>query len=485
MARQYGLSERLDAEAPVRAARAALAGAAAEVWIVGGAVRDALLDRPVRDLDLAVRGEPETVARALAGVLGGPVFPLSEAFGAWRAMPRDREWVCDVTALHGGCIDADLARRDFTMNAIAVPLEGGQLRDPQGGIADLEAGVLRVLGGPDVEHSAYADDPLRPLRLARFATELGLTPEPDTERLTREAGSLVARAAPERVFAELRRIVCAERVIEGIELCNRLGLTAVVLPELDALHGVEQSHFHHLDVYEHTIEVLRCLLALERDPEEVFGDLAEPLDRELSAPFADDMNRWQALRLAGLLHDAGKPATRDVRADGRITFIGHDKVGVEMIRARCRRLRTSERLRELLAGVTRHHLVLGFLVHEQPLGRDVVYRYMERCQPVEVEVTLLTCADRLATRGKDSDAAIAAHIDLARELMAEALAWREGGPPGPAVRGDELAVELGIEPGPELGELLARLRQARFTGEAETREEALRLARRLRHNQQP
>jgi putative nucleotidyltransferase with HDIG domain len=474
------LSERLAAEPLVRTAREALGdGAADELWIVGGAVRDALLGRPVTDLDLTVRGDSQQVARRLAGVVGGPVFPLSEAFGAWRAMNRERTWTCDVTEMHGDGIDADLARRDFSVNAIAVPLTGGEPHDPQGGIADLESKQLRVLGGPSVEQSSYADDPLRPLRLARFATELDLHPTPDSRRLTQEAAPLVADAAAERVFAELRRIVSAERVIDGLELCDQLGLLEVVLPELHALHGVEQSHFHHLDVYDHTIEVLRCQLALEHDPEGVFGELAEPLDALMREPLADELSGWQALRFAALLHDSGKPATRGVRPDGRVTFIGHDKVGADLIRSLCRRLKTSERLRELIARVTRHHLVLGFLVHERPLGRQRVYQYLERCQPVEVEVTLLTCADRLATRGKNAENAIKNHLELARELMGEALAWRAS-PPEPPLRGGELVEELGIEPGPELGELLARLREASFTGEARTREEALALARRLR-----
>jgi putative nucleotidyltransferase with HDIG domain len=476
-----GLSERLAAEPLVRTARAALAedSAPEELWVVGGAVRDAVLGRPVTDLDLTVRGDSEKVARRFGKAVGGPVFALSEAFGAWRAMNKQRTWTCDVTEMHGEGIDADLARRDFSVNAIAVPLEGGATHDPQAGLADLEAGVLRVLGGPGVEQSAYAADPLRPLRLARFATELELRPDADTERLTREAAPLVAGAAAERVFAELRRVVSAERVLDGLELCDRLGLTAVVLPELHALHGVEQSHFHHLDVYEHTIEVLRCHLALESDPERVFGELAGPLDELMREPLADELSGWQALRLAALLHDCAKPATRGVRPDGRVTFIGHDKLGADMIRDICRRLKTSERLRETLAGVTRHHLVLGFLVHERPLSREGIYRYLERCQPVEVEVTLLTCADRLATRGKNAEDAIAAHLELARELMGEALRYRAN-PPEPAVRGGELAQELGIEPGPELGELLGRLREASFTGEAQTPAEALALARRLR-----
>ncbi len=475
------LDKRLGAEPAVRAVREALAGGVVEeAWIVGGSVRDALLGRPIRDVDLAVRGEPERAARAVAKAIGGPAFKLSEAFGGWRALHPSRDWICDVTALHGEGIDADLARRDFTVNAMAVPVEGGELRDPLAGAGDLEAGVIRVLGGPSVEQSAYADDPLRPLRLVRLATELDLAPDPDTERLTREAAPLVAGAAAERVWAELRRLVVAERVMEGLELSDRLGVTAVVLPELSALHGVEQSHFHHLDVYDHTLEVLRQALELERHPERVFGELAEPLDALMREPFADELDRWQALRLGALLHDAAKPATRSVRPDGRVTFIGHDSVGAELVGEICARLRASDRLRQFLAGLTRNHLVLGFLVHERPLDRRMVYRYLERCEPVEVEVTLLSCADRLATRGKNADAAIAAHLELARELMVEALAWRRDGAPEPPLRGDVLARELGIPPGPELGALLAQLREARFAGEATTAEEALELARRLR-----
>jgi poly(A) polymerase len=171
-----------------------------------------------------------------------------------------------------------------------------------------------------------------------------------------------------------------------------------------------------------------------------------------------------------------------VRADGRITFLGHDRVGGDMIGALCRRLRTSERLSEFLQGVTRHHLRLGFLVHDRPLDRRAVYRYLKLTSPVEVEVTLLSCADRMATRGRNAERATRAHVELARELMAPALEWRAKGPPRVPVRGDELAGELGIEPGPELGRLLAALEEAAYTGEAGTRAQAVALARRLRDN---
>ena len=481
------LAERLGAEPKVRAVRAALGADAAAAWLVGGTVRDAELGRPLRDVDLVVRGDPEIAARAIASHVGGAVFALSESFGAWRALARRAGWSCDVSALRGATIEEDLADRDFTVNAIAVPLAGGAPVDPLRGISDIADGRLRVIGGPDLETSAYATDPLRPLRLARLATELPLSPDAETERLTRKAAARVREASPERVFAELRRILVAERALEGTMLADRLGLLGAVLPELDALRGLEQSDFHHLDVHGHTLEVVDRLIELEGSLGATFGaEIAESLESLLAEPLADELTRREALRFGALLHDIGKPATRSVRADGRVTFIGHDRIGAEMVHAVCRRLRTSERLRSFLAGLTAHHLRLGFLVHERPLPRRAIFRYLTACEPVEVEVTLLSCADRLATRGRRHEPAIAAHLELARELMAEALAWRaQGGAPRPPLRGDELAAELGIAPGPELGRLLGALAEARFAGDVDDRGRALDLARRLRDNPGP
>jgi putative nucleotidyltransferase with HDIG domain len=466
------LESLLSAEA-VRIARDALAGRRG--WIVGGAVRDALLGRPIVDVDLAVEGDPEEAARAIARAARGPVFQLSEAFGAWRAMSRGpQRWVCDVSRLQGATIEEDLAQRDFTVNAMAVPLDGGELLDPLGGAADIEARALRVLPG------AYESDPLRPLRLVRLATELGFAPDPATEDATRAAAPRVNRASPERVFAELRRIVVADGVVEGLQLADGVGVLGAILPELTELRGVDQSRYHHLDVYGHTIEVLERQIQLERDPAAVFGtELGARVHAELAKPLSDELNVWQGLRLVALLHDIAKPRTRGVLPDGRVTFMGHHEVGVEMIDAICKRLRTGERLRTFLGAVTRYHLVLGFLVHERPLSRALVYRYLKMCSPVELEVTVHSCADRLATRGDNAEEAIAVHLELARELAAEAIAWRER-PPRPPLRGDDLGRELDIPPGPEIGALLARLEEAAFAGEATTREDALALARRLR-----
>jgi len=439
-------------------------------WIVGGALRDELLGREVTDIDIAVAGDPERAARELAAELRAPVFRLSEAFGAWRVVDRNAGRVFDFAPLQGESVEDDLRKRDFTVNAMARPREGGDLIDPLGGRADLEARTLRVLG-PE----AYEDDPLRPLRLARFAAELGFEPDRETERLTAAAAARVAAASGERVFAELRRLVLAPGAVRGLDLADRLGLLDAVLPELSALHDVEQSHYHHKDVYGHTLEVFERLVEVESD---ATGELREVLDE----PLADELTRGEALRFGALLHDIGKPATYGVREDERVTFIGHDRLGAEMAAEVCRRLRTSERLSRFVQTVTRHHLALGFLVHERPLDRRAVYRYLKRTSPVEVEVTLLSCADRLATRGRNAERAIDAHLELAAELMPVALDWRRSGPPRLPLRGDELARELGIEPGPELGRLLAELEEAAYAREIADRDEAVELARRLRDN---
>jgi putative nucleotidyltransferase with HDIG domain len=314
-------------------------------------------------------------------------------------------------------------------------------------------------------------------RLVRLALELEFEVDPATAQDARAQAPRLPEVAPERVFGELRRILDVPRPDRAVRALEEYGALAPILPEVVALRGVEQSRFHHLDVFEHTLTVLEQLAALEADPEPVLGEHAAAAMAVLAEPLGDELTRGQALRFGALLHDAAKPQTRGVTPEGRITFLGHDVAGAELARAALGRLRASERLRAHVAALTRHHLRLGFLVHERPLRRRTVHRYLRTCEPVEVDVTVLSVADRLATRGDRADDAIADHLQLARELLGEALRWRAEGPPRPLLRGDELAAELGIPPGPGLGELMAELEAARFAGEVQTREQAVAHAR--------
>lgn len=456
-------------------ARAALGGAGAQAWLVGGAVRDRLLGRATTDLDLAVAGDVEAAARTLARAARAAVFPLSEDFGAWRVVARGGAWQADLAPLYGETIEQDLAQRDFTLNAIAEPLAGGEPLDPTGGRADLAARRLRMVAA-----QAFDADPLRVLRLPRFACELALQPDAETLAAAAQRAPRLREVAAERVFAELKRIVASPDPLAGIELMERVGAVDAVLPELAALGGVEQSPYHHLDVYRHTLAVLAEAVELQRDPVAVFGEQhGLAVAALLAEPLADELTRGDALRWGALLHDVAKPQTRAVSDEGRVSFWHHDSQGAELSRAVLARLHASERLRAHVAALTRHHLRPGFLVRERPLSPRAEYRYLKATEPVEVDVTLLSVADRLATRGQRSGVAIARHLELARELLGPALVWREHGPPAPLVRGDELADALGIERGPRLGELLAALEEAAYAREIATREQAVAYARTL------
>jgi poly(A) polymerase len=446
-------------------------------WLVGGAVRDRL-HRPLKltsDFDIVVAGSVEAAARSVARAARGHPFELSETFGAWRVVARDRTWQLDVMALEGETIEEDLARRDLTINAMAEPLAGGDVVDPFGGQADLAAQRLRM-----VSDAAFTDDPLRVMRLARLSCELWFEIDPDTARAARRQAPRLAAVSPERAFEELKRLICTDRAPDGVGLLSSLGIAAAVLPELQALDGVQQSRFHHLDVLGHTRQVLAETIHLTEDPEGLCetDNQASALYPLLEAPFANDLTRGQALRFGALLHDIAKPQTRDVTDEGRVTFMGHDRAGAEQGASILRRLRASEKLCDHVAALTLHHLRLGFLVHRVPLSRRDVYDYLLACSPVGVDVTLLSVADRFATQGDNSGPAITKHLDIARPMLTEALRW-EADPPRPPVRGDELIAALGIAPGPEIGGLLAELQAEAFSGELSTPDQAIDRAREL------
>ncbi len=436
-----------------------LAALTDHAWLVGGAVRDELLGLSSTDFDLAVDGDAKGLARALGRATGASSFALSDAFGAWRVTAADRSWQVDLTPLTGLSLEDDLANRDLTVNAIARPLAGGELIDPFKGADDLRAGRLAM-----VSAGAFAADPLRVMRLARIAAELEFVVDPATLEAARGAAPGLAEVAGERVYAELRQVIGGEQPVEGLGLLESVGATAVVLPELVALHGVEQSVYHHLDVYGHTLEALTFAIALQRDPTGVVGIQDEPVRQFLAQPLADEMNRGEVLLWAALLHDIAKPQTRGITPEGRITFIGHDVEGATLVREIFSRLRASERVTTQVAAMTRHHLRLGFLVHQRPLSPRDVYDYLAACEPVGADVTLLSVADRLATRGRNAKQAIAAHLELAREIWSAALDWQRQRPRAP-LRGDDLAAALGRPVGPWLADALEELCAARYGGE--------------------
>src|SRR5436190_12078764 len=289
-------------------------------WLVGGSVRDLLLERPVTDIDLVVEEDPGRIARRLARSLGGSPFPLSERHGAWRVV--DRGHTIDVAACRG-TLEQDLGLRDFTINAIAIPLAGGEPVDPRGGTADLEAGVVRA-----VSDAVFDDDPLRLLRLPRIAHELGFTIEPGTARLAEQRSGRAGEPSAERIFMEVRRLMGGDRPAEALRRVDALGVLDVVLPEIVPLRGCLQSEHHQLDVWEHTLHVIEAVADIGDHPGHYLPAHVERLSGELDSVVGDEITARQALRLAALFHDIRKPQTRR-EVDGRIGFMGHDAQGAE------------------------------------------------------------------------------------------------------------------------------------------------------------
>src|SRR6478736_4218650 len=311
------------AESPVVDTLArAFADAGFELAIVGGPVRDALLGRRTNDLDFTTDARPDDILRVVKPV-SSTQWDIGRAFGTIGARVRGEQVEITTyradsydgvtrkpTVEFGDTIEGDLVRRDFTVNAMALRVPGQTLVDPTGGVEDLLHGILRTPADPQV---SFGDDPLRMLRAARFASQLGFAVDPATEAAMEELRATLEIVSPERIQGELVKLLATDDPVRGIRLLVETGLMAEFLPEIPALQLEVDEHHHHKDVYEHSLTVLRQALELEqaRNPG------ARP-----DVP----------LRLAALMHDIGKPATRRLEPGGGVTFYHHDLKGARLAR---------------------------------------------------------------------------------------------------------------------------------------------------------
>ena len=435
-------------------------------YFVGGCVRDVRLGLPVTDVDVVVPGDPATVARRLARETGGSPFALSEAHGAWRVVLDGR--TLDITAQRGGDILADLGERDFTVNAMAIPVDGeAGVVDPFGGLGDLAEGRLRL-----VSDRVFTDDPLRLLRLARIAHELGFEVDSEAERLARRDAHLADRPAGERIYAEVRRLMTPDHPDAAVRLLDGLGVLDVILPEAAPMHGCEQSPFHHLDVFEHTLQVLDASADIAAHPEHYLPRHAESLRAALDQTVGDELDARTALRLAVLFHDIEKPSTRTVSDDGRIGFMGHDRKGAETAARILKRWRAATSTIRFCALLVAEHLRLGFMVHDRPIDRRDGYRYLKATAPHTHASVVVSLADRFATRGvRARQAYVRAHTQTADELL-QVVAELESEDREPLLRGDEISEMTGAT-GPRIGQLVDALAEEQAAGAVTTRDEAV------------
>lgn len=405
-----------------------------KAWIVGGYVRDTVLGRPHPNPDVVVEdGDGLELARHFAELSGAAPPVTFERYGtAQVTLPghlvefvsaRAESYAPDSRkpAVRRATLDEDLRRRDFTVNTLLMDLDG-QIHDPLGGLADLEAGMLRTPTDPT---QTFADDPLRMLRAIRFAAELGFHLAPDVLPAMRR---LKSRLAPpvislERIADELRRMLASERPSLALELLDEAELLEVILPEIAACKGVAQSGYHTHDVFGHT------LITVEKTPPDLL------------------------LRVAALFHDVGKPQT--AKGDG--TFLGHEEVGAEIARGALERLRFSQKEIDAVVALVRLHLRPVFYRSEWTDG--AVRRLARDAGPLLGRLMALARADIGASAYPEPEKLdeLQARLEAVRAELPSRLA--------PLVSGEEIMRVRRIGPGPEVGRIKQKLEELVIDGE--------------------
>ena len=472
----------------------------AEIYLVGGCVRDRLLGRPVYDLDITTSSSGLALARRLADHFAGDYFPLDRTRSTGRAILReshDDVLVVDVARFRGASLADDVADRDFTVNALASSARNpAAVIDNHGGLSDLAAGLIHP-----VSDACIRNDPLRALRAVRQAAELGFRCTDEAERLIRRDGHLLHAVSAERIRDELSRLLLQPDASTHLFYSDRLGVLTTVIPELEPLRGLAQPKPHHLDALTHSLATLRALDellsdlplaqgpsgsgegAVQRSGKASYLDSLAPFASRLLEHLAQQMSaersRLVTVKLAALLHDTGKPWDRTVDEGGRIRFLGHEKEGTAITGRTLRRLRFSNAEVRLAETIVRHHMRPLLLADQESVSRRAVYRFFRDTGETGVDILLHALADHRATYAPEAvDDRWPRLVAVAARMLTDF--WerpRQAVAPPPIIGGRDLLRELDLQPGPQIGELLEIVREAQVAGMVGSRDEALALLR--------
>ena len=469
------------------------------VYLVGGAIRDALLGRHIRDLDFVLEREAIKTARQVANRLKADFYILDPERDTGRVILTNADGtrtLMDFAAFRGPDLEADIVGRDFTLNAIAFNLVDKTIHDPLGGAMDLKEKRLRACSP-----STFTDDPVRILRGIRLAANFGFHILPETRKAMKEAVGLLGNISAERMRDELFRILGGAQPAACLRALDLLGALDQFLPELSALKGADQTAPHVHNVWEHTLATVGYLdsvfaaLAPDYNPDKAsdmlnglmvlrIGRYRQQIGRIFDAPLTADRSLGSLLFMAALYHDVAKPQTKKADEEGQVRFWEHDQQGAEVMAGRARLLVMSNDETTRLETVVRNHMRILFhtnrLVREgKPPSRRAVYRFFRDTGPAGVDICLLALADMRATYEQTLPPETwAAALEVVRLMLenwfekpAESIA------PPVLVNGDDLMRELKLQPGKMIGEILEAIREAQAMGEISTQDQALEMAR--------
>ncbi|MBF0121945.1 MAG: HD domain-containing protein [Candidatus Omnitrophica bacterium] len=446
------------------------------LFLVGGALRDLFLGRRTRDFDFAVSQDALRLAQSFAKAVKGTFVLLDKDLGCARVVKKrlDGLWTYDFANFRASTFKEDLKKRDFTINTLALDFRSLHASDDfrhvllpnEAAIKDIRGKMIRM-----VAKQAFIDDPLRLLRAYSLMAQHGFEIEAKTRKEIKVRAKLITKVSPERVREELFKILESPRAALTLKAMHKDGLLFVVIPQLCVMEEIHQGGYHHLGVWEHSLETIHQLEILLND----FSD-----DTRMKA-YVDEVisgghSRRALLKFACLLHDIGKPDTKK-KEEGRTSFHGHEHVGAKIARIIARQLMLSTKERHALEDMIGLHLRPGYLSNFKKPSERMTFRFFRDAKAEAVSILLLSTADQRSTRGPlTTDYDIKHHQDIAFPLIDRYFQKKDEAPFVRFIDGYDLIRKLKLEPGPEFSRILKEVEEAQHLGKVTTKAEALALA---------
>ncbi|MBM3246326.1 MAG: HD domain-containing protein [Candidatus Omnitrophica bacterium] len=452
-----------------------------KVYLVGGILRDFFLkrDKDNPDIDFCLKKGAINFARELSRKTKSGFVVLDKEHGAARLVKRikDKVYTLDFTDFRGKTLEEDLARRDFTINAIVLELEKAfgsgdftrSLIDPCSGRKDLKNKLIRAAGG-----KAFDEDPLRILRAFSFACIFGFKIDKQTLKLIKLKKKKLSGVSCERIRDELFKILDAPCAFDYLAALDKLKILKLIFPEIEMMRGVSQGPYHHLDVWEHTLETIRQL-------EIVIKELKNDRQAQdyLNQVVSSERKRRSLLKLAAFLHDIGKPRARR-RREGKLIFHGHERMALGIVEDICRRLRLSNDELSALKRIVFCHLRPGYLADNEIITRRAKFRFFRDTANEAASVLLMAIADQRATRGPlTTKAGHEQHERVVWGLIREYFRKAKEKRPARLLTGDDLIRKFKLEPSPLIGKILREVEELQAIGRIKTRQEAFKIAEKL------
>ena len=450
------------------------------VYLVGGFLRDFLLDQPKMDFDFAVEKNALRIARALARKIKGAYVLLDEAHGCARVVKKyeGAAYTFDFADFRAKTFRQDLSHRDFTINTFSINLAEVSdhngikdvLKDLKKGKRDLQSSTIRM-----VSKSIFKEDPLRMLRAFSLQAVLGFKIEAKTLAQIKKDKELIREVSYERITVELFKIFESNRAAQNLKAMDRIGLLEQVIPQIRVMYGCKQGTYHHLDVWPHSLESVDQL-------EKLLEELKEHQDIRsyLNEILGSDRSRRALLKLAMALHDICKPDTRKKEDNGRISFHGHEHVGKNIVRHIVKLLKLSTRERHILEDIVEMHLRPGYLSNFKAPSERAIFRFFRDAKDEAASILLLSLADQRSTRGPMTTEADQRHHEkICMSLIGRYFDMKKEKPFVRLIDGNDLIRKLKLKPSPLFSKILSEVDEKQMLGKITTKQEALGLAEKI------